>query len=68
MESLNLPFSNIQLELLRLYASGVPEQHLPDLKNTIARFLLEKAREEADKVWDKKGYSDDTIQEWLKED
>ena len=68
MDALQFPLSNIQQELLKLYAAGVPDQHLPELKNVIARFLFEKARKEADRVWDVKGYSDDTVEEWLKED
>ncbi|MEM9885948.1 MAG: hypothetical protein AAF849_08655 [Bacteroidota bacterium] len=68
MDTLQFPLSNIQQELLKIYAAGVPDQHLPELKNVIARFLFEKARKEADQVWDAKGYSDDTVEEWLNED
>lgn len=68
METLSRPLSNMQLELLKLYASGVPDSYLPEIKNVIARFLLEKARAEADKVWDEKGYTPETVEQWLKED
>ena len=68
MTGITQPFSNVQLELLKLYASGVPDEYLPDLKNAMARFLLEKARQEADKVWDEKGYSSETVEKWLDED
>ncbi len=47
METLSTPLSNMQLELLKLYAAGVPDAYLPEIKNHIARFLLEKARAEA---------------------
>jgi len=54
MDTLQFPLFNIQQELLKLYAAGVPDQHLPELKikNIIAQFLFEKARKEADRIWD----------------
>jgi len=60
------PLSNIQMELLKLYAAGVPDEYLPAIKEMIARFLLEKAREEAGKVWMEKGYDATTAQDWIK--
>ena len=59
------PLSNLQLELLKLYAAGVPDQYLEDLKILIARFLFAKARAKADKVWDEKEYTDEIINELL---
>lgn len=57
--------SNIQLELLKLYAVGVPDEYLIDIKEILAKYLLEKARDEADRVWIEKGYNQDTINTWL---
>ena len=51
------PMSNMQLELLKVYSSGVPDEWLPEIKEMLARYLLEKARDEADRVWVAKGYS-----------
>lgn len=59
------PLSNLQLELLQLYAAGVPDAFLPELKNVIANYLLEKARNEADQQWDARGYDENTAQAWL---
>ena len=66
MLTLQQPLSNVQLELLKVYASGVPDEWLVDIKEMIARYMLAKARDEADKVWIKKGYSDKTTEKWLK--
>lgn len=68
MSSLNVhpPLSNLQLELLKLYAAGVPDEYLVEIKEMIARFLLAKARDEAGKVWQDKNYSDETTDKWLK--
>lgn len=59
------PLSNLQLELLQLYAAGVPDEYLAELKNVIARYLLEKARDEADRQWDARGYDESTVRAWL---
>lgn len=64
--TLRPPFSNMQMELLKLYAAGVPDEYLGEIKEMIARFLLKKAREEASKIWDEKGYTDDTAKQWIK--
>lgn len=58
------PFSNMQIELLKLYAAGVPDELLPEIKELIARFLLARAREEAGKIWLEKGYDEKTIERW----
>ena len=59
------PLSNLQLELLQLYAAGVPDAFLPELKNVIANYLLEKARDEADRQWAARGYDEYTALAWL---
>ncbi len=63
--SVNPPLSNIQLELLKLFSNNIPERHLAELKNLIARFLLEKARDKADSIWEERGYSDSMLQQIL---
>ena len=67
MNKIRPPLSNVQMELLKVYATGIPDKYLLELKDLIAKFLFEKARNKADKIWDKKGYSDKTIQRWLNE-
>jgi len=59
------PLSNIQMELLKLYATGISDEHLKDLRIVIAKFLLEKARKKADKIWEERAYSQDTINHLL---
>ena len=59
------PLSNLQLELLKLYQAGIPEEYFEDLKILIARFLLAKARAKADKIWDDKKYTDEILTDLL---
>lgn len=55
------PLSNVQAELLKLFAADIPEKDLQDLKTVIARFLLERARDKADAIWSEKGYTDQKL-------
>ncbi|TAK41811.1 MAG: hypothetical protein EPO28_08165 [Saprospiraceae bacterium] len=59
------PLSNMQVELLKLYSAGVPDEYLADIKRIIAKYLFEKARDRADKIWDEKGYSEETLKKWI---
>ena len=58
----NPPLSNVQVELLKLYATGVTDETLIDLKRTMAKFFLDRMRKSADKVWEEKGYTDAQMQ------
>lgn len=51
------PFSNLQLELLKLYATNVPEADLLEIKRFLARFFMKKAITEADEIWDNRKYT-----------
>ncbi len=57
--------SNVQIELLKLYSVGVSDDVLLELKKVMSRFLMQKLREEAGKVWLEKGYNETTINSWL---
>lgn len=59
------PLTDLQAEMLKLFATNVPEKDLIEIRNMIARYLLEKARDEADAIWDEKGYSDDKLKALL---
>jgi hypothetical protein len=65
VEKRTAPFSNLQIELLKMYSAGVPDQYLEDLKILIARFLFAKARAKADQLWDEKGYTDQLLNDLL---
>jgi hypothetical protein len=59
-----LPLSNLQLTLLKLYASNVSEEDLKAIQRLIARYFAEKATVEADKDYLEKGYN---AEDFLKE-
>ena len=59
-------FSNLQLELLRLYSRDLPEEELLEIKQLLATYFAEKLRQRADQVWEEKGWTDDTMEEFLR--
>lgn len=63
--SVHPPLSNVQAELLKVFSADIPEKHLAELKNIIARFLLDRARDKADAAWDEKGYTDEKLRQLL---
>lgn len=54
MDSLKQPLSNLQMELLKLYSANIPEEQLTEIKKMISAYLMERARDKADVLWDKK--------------
>ena len=62
------PLSNLQLELLKMYSHGIPEQQLREVKEMLVEYFFQKATEAADELWEEKGWSNDTMDEWLKGD
>lgn len=51
--------SNLQLELLNLYAQNVSDQDLKNIKDLIVQYFAEQAMDIADKVWEDKGWTDE---------
>ncbi len=60
------PLSNMQMELMKLYSTGVPDEYLDDIRILVAKFLFAKARAKADQIWDEKSYTDDLIRDLIK--
>lgn len=63
--SIQPPLSNVQSEMLKLFSTNIPEKELAEIKDMIARYLLDKARDKADALWDNRGYSDEKLQQIL---
>ncbi len=58
MQTLQPPFSNIQLELLQLYQSNVDDNDLLAIKKLIADYFANNAIRMADKIWEEQGWDD----------
>jgi hypothetical protein len=56
------PLSNVQMELLKLYATNIPDETIYELKKMMAKFFLDKMRQEAKKAWITKKYTDEILE------
>ena len=61
------PLTNLQQELLKLYASNIDDADLENVRRFLAQYFADKAIKEADDIWDKKPYSNQTMEQWLNE-
>ena len=59
------PLSNMQQELLKLYSGNIAEADLVNIKRYLAKYFASKAIDQADQVWEQKGYSNHTMDQWL---
>jgi hypothetical protein len=57
-------FTPMQLDLLRMFATNVPEEQLKDIKRLIAKYFLEKMRDELDEHIKSQGK---TVKQWVEE-
>ena len=60
--------SNLQQELLKLYSADIADEDLLHIKRYLSKYFALKAIGEADKVWDQKGYTNETMDQWINED
>ena len=65
MEALQSPLSNVQLELLKVFARTVSDEDVLQIRRMLTRYFAEKAIAAADKVWDEKGWTDEDAEKML---
>ncbi len=58
----------MQLELLKLYAYHLPEEELQELKKILAAFFADRIRNRTGKLWQERGYTQETMQQWLNDE
>jgi hypothetical protein len=59
--------SNMQKELLKLYATDIPEQQLQEIKTLLSEYFANKATEGFDQIWEEKKWDEQTMNEWANE-
>ena len=60
------PLTNLQIELLKVFSHDLEESDLIAIQRMLAKYFADKATSAFDEVWDEQGWSDDTMEEWLK--
>lgn len=63
--SINQPFNNAQLELLKVFSHDLPEKELRDLRKLIANFFADKLVAQANEKWDEMQWTDSDMEELL---
>ena len=64
MSSIQFPLNEVQVSLLRL-TENLPDQDIQVLKKLIIAFKAQRLAQLADKVWDEKGWNEETMQQFL---
>jgi hypothetical protein len=59
--------TNVQIELLKLFRYNLPEKQLTEIKNMLAKYFANSAGDEMDKLWDEKGWDNNTMNDWANE-
>lgn len=59
--------SNLQLELLKIFSRNISDEQLMEIKAILSAYFAEKATKEMDRLWDERGWTQETMQQWLKE-
>ena len=65
MQSTSNKLSNLQLELLKIYSRDIKDNELLEIKEILARYFANKAMDEADRIWNERGYSNELMDKIL---
>ena len=61
------PLTNVQRELLKLFALDVPEEELREIRQLLAQHFAEKATEEMDRFAAEEGLTAEDVERWAHE-
>lgn len=59
------PLTNVQQELLKAFAANLPEDDMKKIQDFILNLMYERLQDEADKLWEERGYTNETMDAWL---
>ena len=61
------PLSNLQLELLKLYANSIDDKKLFEIKLLLSNYFAQKATEAMDNVWNEQQLTEQDMINWTTE-
>ena len=61
------PLTNLQLELLKLYAHQLPEEQLLEIKLLLGRYFAQKATDAMQKTWQEQQLTSEDMKKWANE-
>ena len=59
--------TNLQQELLKQFAFQVSEKDLQNIRELIGQYFAKRLTELADKAWERQGWTEQTMRDWLNE-
>jgi hypothetical protein len=65
MNALKTPFTNLQIELLRMYAHQVSEQDLLQIKDLIGEYFAKRLSKIADEAWERNAWTNQDMDDLL---
>ena len=60
--------TNLQQELLKLYAQQVSETDLQNIRTLIGQYFATRLTGLANEAWEKQGWSEQTMHDWLNDE
>jgi hypothetical protein len=58
---LRQPFSNVQLELLKVFSHQLSDSELLELRKVLVSFFAQRLIQQADKTWTEKNWTDQDV-------
>jgi hypothetical protein len=67
MIEVNNKLTNLQLELLKLFQFELDDKQLLEIRTLLAKYFAERGSAGMDKLWDERGWTAATMEQWLNE-
>ena len=61
------PLTNLQLELLKLYANQLPEEQLLEIRMLLGKYFAQKATDAMNQTWQEQQLTPDDMKRWANE-
>ncbi|PRY41966.1 hypothetical protein CLV58_105168 [Spirosoma oryzae] len=58
--------TNLQLELIQTFSYTLPDEQMIEIRQLLAKYFLDKADAEMDRLWQENAWDENTIDEWAK--
>jgi hypothetical protein len=61
------PLTNMQMELLKIFAIDLSEEELADIRTVLAKHFADRLSRRVDEIWEEKGLTQADMERWLNE-
>ncbi|MFZ1768727.1 MAG: hypothetical protein WAU00_05980 [Caldilinea sp.] len=62
------PLTNLQMELLKLYAVPLSDEQLLEVKKILAEYFAGRLTRHVDELWEQRGLTAADMEQWLADD